>query len=69
MGVLERILLRVVRRVRVRALLGQIQLAVDVEVVHLLQGHALLSFFGVGVVVVAAALAVGTLLLDYELLA
>ena len=53
-----------------RRLFRQIKLGVHVEVVHLLQGHPLLRGLLVfSLVIVAAALAVGSFLLDDELLA
>ena len=77
MPIRERVLLDVAR-VRMRTLLSQIQLAVHIEVVHLLQGHAsaLLSFLGsvcgirclAIIVIIRASLAVGSFLLDDELL-
>lgn len=59
-----------VARIRVRTFLGQIQLTVHIEVVNLLQRHALLSsLFFLRLVVLGAPLAVSTFLLDDELLA
>ena len=77
MPIRERVLLDMAR-VRMRTLLSQIQLAVHIEVVHLLQRHAstLLSFPGsvcvirclAIIVIIRASLAVGPFLLDDELL-
>ena len=51
-----------------RAFLSQIQLAIHIEVVDLLQWHPLLSTGLLGLVIVGTALAIGTFLLNYELL-
>jgi len=52
----------------VRAFLSQIQLAIHIEVVDLLQRHPLLRTFLLSLVVVRATLAIGSLLLNDELL-
>ena len=51
-----------------RAFLSQIQLAIHIEVVDLLQRHPLLRTLLFSLVVVRATLAIGSLLLNYELL-
>ena len=51
-----------------RAFLSQIQLAIHIEVVDLLQRHPLLCTFLFSLVIVRATLAIGSLLLNDELL-
>jgi len=67
-AITERVLLHV-GRIRMRTLFCQVQLTVHVEIVYLLQGHALLSsLLLLSLVVVGAALAVGSFFLDDKLL-
>lgn len=67
--VTESVLLHV-GRIRMRTLFRQVQLTVHVEIVYLLEGHALLSSLLLvsSLFVIGAALAVGSFLLDDELL-
>ena len=68
-AVTERVLFHV-GRIWMRALFRQVQLTIHVEIVYLLEGHALLSsLLLLSLFVIGAALAVGSFFLDDKLLA